>query len=95
MSDDLIQTKIRIPNLTAQCIDRHRLARRLDSGKNAALMLVSAPAGFGKTTLLGTWAKNLNENIAWLSLDSDLLKMRRQLSFSGFLSTTYHPGCML
>jgi LuxR family maltose regulon positive regulatory protein len=52
-------------------VARPRLAERLDSGREAALTLVSAPAGFGKTTLLTDWlASSAGEGAtAWLSLD--------------------------
>jgi LuxR family maltose regulon positive regulatory protein len=51
-------------------VPRLRLTRRLDRGAEAALTLVSAPAGFGKTTLLSDWlAAPAGRSVAWLSLD--------------------------
>lgn len=55
----------------AQCIDRLRLDSRLDAGHHVSLVLVSAPAGFGKTTLLARWAGGGNKSVAWLSLDAE------------------------
>lgn len=52
-------------------IDRLRLLQRLNAAKNQKLTLVSAPAGFGKTTLLADWAESQSEGVAWLSLDAE------------------------
>jgi len=52
-------------------IDRPRLVALLNAGLDAKLTLVSAPAGFGKTTLLGEWLRGLDRPYAWVSLDSD------------------------
>ncbi|MCF8035280.1 MAG: LuxR C-terminal-related transcriptional regulator [Desulfobacteraceae bacterium] len=71
MFKELVQTKIRIPPLRTQVIGRSRLIQRLDAAKNQKLTLLSAPAGFGKTTLLSDWAKSQPEDIAWLSLDEE------------------------
>ena len=48
---------------------RPRLVERLDEGLHRKLTLVSAPAGFGKTTLLSAWVAGCDERVAWLSLD--------------------------
>ncbi|MFP3981768.1 MAG: LuxR C-terminal-related transcriptional regulator [Desulfobacterales bacterium] len=69
MFKELVQTKIRIPPLRTQVIERSRLVHRLDAAKKRKLTLVSAPAGFGKTTLLANWAESQSEQVAWLSLD--------------------------
>ena len=50
-------------------VPRTRLVERLDAGMRRRLILVSAPAGFGKTTLLGEWLAALPRSAAWLSLD--------------------------
>jgi len=55
-------------------IKRAELTRRLNTGRDLKLSLLAAPAGFGKSTLLGHWRKELlDENIfvAWLSIDED------------------------
>jgi LuxR family transcriptional regulator, maltose regulon positive regulatory protein len=48
---------------------RPHLIERLDDGLERSLTLVSAPAGFGKTTLVSTWAGGCHRQVAWLSLD--------------------------
>jgi len=50
-------------------VERERLLSVLDGALAAPLTLLSAPAGFGKTTLLSTWASRRKSHVAWLSLD--------------------------
>ena len=50
---------------------RSRLIEQLTKGLNGKLTLVSAPAGFGKTTLITDWLSQLELSIAWVSLDED------------------------
>ena len=49
---------------------RPRLADRLDEGLRRGLVLVCAPAGYGKTVLLADWARRAQRPVAWLSLDA-------------------------
>ena len=68
----LLETKLYVPKLRRRQVARPRLSERLSRGTRSKLTLVSAPAGFGKTTLLAEWvASNPNEaaSVAWLSLD--------------------------
>ena len=51
----LLQTKLYIPPLRREQVPRPRLLERLDAGLDRKLTLISAPAGFGKTTLLSEW----------------------------------------
>ena len=53
--DALLRTKLYIPPLRPEWVSRPRLLERLDAGLDRKLTLVSAPAGFGKTTLIGEW----------------------------------------
>ncbi|MFW6334146.1 MAG: hypothetical protein ACOC0W_02665 [Desulfosalsimonas sp.] len=71
MNDELLQTKIRIPPVQSRVMDRPHLKSRLDDALKSRLVMVSAPAGFGKTTLLANWAAGAPNPPAWLSLDSD------------------------
>jgi LuxR family transcriptional regulator, maltose regulon positive regulatory protein len=75
MSPVLLQTKIQIPPLQPQLVSRPALTRRLDEAISHGhrLILVSAPAGFGKTTLLNEWVHTIADRltVAWLSLDID------------------------
>jgi LuxR family maltose regulon positive regulatory protein len=68
----LLQTKLYIPKLRRGQVERPRLLERLSRGAESKLTLVSAPAGFGKTTLLAEWlegAASEGTSTAWLSLD--------------------------
>jgi LuxR family maltose regulon positive regulatory protein len=65
----LIQTKLYRPRNRSDLISRARLLERLHAGLGGKVTLVSAPAGFGKTTLLAQWVQTLDRPSAWLSLD--------------------------
>jgi LuxR family maltose regulon positive regulatory protein len=70
MPAPLLDTKLFLPVPRGGVVPRPRLSRRLERGAAAKLMLVSAPAGFGKTTLLAAWlAQGAGRPVAWLSLD--------------------------
>ena len=58
MVDALVQTKLLLPRPRRALVPRPRLSDALHRGRDAALVLVSAPAGFGKTTLLAAALKN-------------------------------------
>jgi LuxR family maltose regulon positive regulatory protein len=53
----LLTTKLNIPLARPQLVSRPKLVDRLNEGLNYSLILISAPAGFGKTTLLSEWAR--------------------------------------
>jgi LuxR family transcriptional regulator, maltose regulon positive regulatory protein len=68
----LLDTKLYVPRSRRGLVPRPRLSERLDRGAASKLMLVSAPAGFGKTTLLAEWLTAATADgwsSAWLSLD--------------------------
>ncbi|UFJ40328.1 hypothetical protein LOK74_20195 [Brevibacillus humidisoli] len=67
---DIVSTKLNIPKMSHGIISRTRLMNKLDQGMNGKLTLVCAPAGSGKTTLVGEWAQRSGVSIAWVSLDS-------------------------
>ena len=69
----LLATKFYIPPLRPDLIPRSRLIDRLNEGLSVGhcLTLVSAPAGFGKTTLVSEWAAACDRKLAWLTLDQD------------------------
>ncbi|HSJ54037.1 MAG TPA: hypothetical protein VLC52_09845, partial [Anaerolineae bacterium] len=75
MAVTLVTTKLHTPPVRPELVSRPRLLGRLDQGLHRKLVLVSAPAGFGKTTLLGEWTQRLEAanppraRIAWISLD--------------------------
>jgi len=65
----LIQTKLMPPRTSGRLIERPRLKEKLDQGLRRKLILVSAPAGYGKTTLLSSWLPGVSRAVAWISLD--------------------------
>src|SRR6266699_686459 len=72
MAGPLLETKLHVPRWRRGLVARPRLSERLSRGAESALTLVSAPAGFGKTTLLAEWlaaAPADGRSVAWLSLD--------------------------
>ncbi len=72
MAGPLLETKLHVPTPRRGRVTRHRLDERLSLGAESALTLVSAPAGFGKTTLLAQWLASApvdGRSTAWLSLD--------------------------
>lgn len=75
MSDLLLKTKLAMPIIRKDRVARPRLIEKLNAdlwqahGFARKLILVSAPAGFGKTTLVADWLGNIGLQAAWLSLD--------------------------
>ena len=82
MRDTLLSTKNFIPPARTNLIKRHRLFEKLDAGLNHKLTLISAPAGFGKTTLVSSWLNHFGTHTneqhkdefervraAWISID--------------------------
>jgi ATP/maltotriose-dependent transcriptional regulator MalT len=67
----LVETKLFVPQPRGDAVARPRVTELLDRGRTARLILVSAPAGFGKTTLLARWltAAEGQRSVAWLSLE--------------------------
>src|SRR5688572_15083128 len=71
----VLETKLYVPRPREGRVTRARLSERLDRGVGSKLVLVSAPAGFGKTTLLTEWLAGRSQggerdSAIWLSLDS-------------------------
>jgi len=84
----LLETKLYIPRARPDIVPRQRLIERLDGGTNRRLTLVSAPAGFGKTTLLAEWIRQSGRRVCWVSLDeSDNDLSRFWAYFIGALQT--------
>ena len=82
---EILSTKLAPPRLRSPLVPRDQLLARLDEGLEHKLTLVSAPAGFGKTTLVAEWIERAHEpqknlersnlelsnSVAWVSLDSN------------------------
>ena len=69
LSDSLLSTKLYVPYPRLNGVPRPRLIDRLNAGLHRKLTLISAPAGFGKTTLVSEWLAGCERPVAWLSLD--------------------------
>jgi LuxR family transcriptional regulator, maltose regulon positive regulatory protein len=65
----LLATKLFVPHPRPDQVNRSHLIDQLDDGISRKLTLISAPAGFGKTTLLSEWIAQSNLPVAWISLD--------------------------
>src|SRR5437016_10666410 len=65
----ILATKLYLPPLRPNVVSRPRLLERLNEGLHRKLTLISAPAGFGKTTLVSEWVAGIERPTAWLSLD--------------------------
>src|SRR5512133_285121 len=68
--DALLATKLSVPGPQPGFVARPRLLERLEEGLARGLLLVCAPAGFGKTSLLADWTQPGGRPVAWLALDS-------------------------
>ncbi|GAF71880.1 unnamed protein product, partial [marine sediment metagenome] len=91
MTSSILVTKLYIPPTRPELVPRPRLIERLNEGLHRKLTLISAPAGFGKTTLVTEWldslrldAKNETQTknkFAWLSLDEGDNELVRFLTY--------------
>jgi LuxR family maltose regulon positive regulatory protein len=79
--DLLIRTKIRQPFSRPGLISRPQLQEQIAQGLRGPLTLITAPAGFGKTTLLATCASSIGMPVVWLSLDKNDNQIWRFLSY--------------
>ncbi|MBN1428934.1 MAG: hypothetical protein JXB07_11160 [Anaerolineae bacterium] len=71
MDSSLLSTKLYIPSPRPNLVARPRLVEQIETGvrQNHRLTLISAPPGFGKTTLIGEWIDSSRQPVAWLSMD--------------------------
>lgn len=83
MAIPTLATKLYIPSSRARLVRRPRLLERLDAGapRPPGVTLVAAPAGFGKTTLVGEWVVGSGRPTAWLSLDEADNDLARFLTY--------------
>ena len=77
MQTSLLRTKHYIPKHRPEYVPRPRLVEQLNAGLwqgsefARKLTIVSAPAGFGKTTMISAWAREVDVPVAWISLDDN------------------------
>ncbi|MCJ7703893.1 MAG: AAA family ATPase [Anaerolineales bacterium] len=91
MSTSILVTKLFVPTPRPELVQRSSLINRLNDGLDRKLTLISAPAGFGKTTLVSEWVETLRLNapqdnqienkIAWFSLDESDNNIARFLAY--------------
>jgi LuxR family maltose regulon positive regulatory protein len=88
MATPLLTTKLYIPPPLPNLVERPRLIERLNAGLYRKLTLISAPAGFGKTTLVSEWITDIKnpqaasrKRVAWLSLDESDNDLARFLAY--------------
>ncbi|HEX6305132.1 MAG TPA: LuxR C-terminal-related transcriptional regulator [Anaerolineales bacterium] len=71
MKTDLLASKFYFPPHRLDLVQRPHLFESLDAGLSGKLTLVSAPAGFGKSTIVSEWIQDRGHPTAWLSLDKN------------------------
>ena len=81
MPTSILATKLYIPPPRSKAVPRPRLVARLNEGLHRKLTLISAPAGFGKTTLVSEWVAGCERPVAWLSLDEGDNDLARFLAY--------------
>jgi LuxR family maltose regulon positive regulatory protein len=69
MDQSLLQTKLYVPNMPRGFVHRSSLYNKMDLVFEKKLCIISTPAGYGKTTLIVSWAKQKAQPLAWISLD--------------------------
>lgn len=80
-TDPLIRTKLRLPFTRPELVLRPRLQEQIAQGLRGPLTLITAPAGFGKTTLVASYIAKCGMPAAWLSLDKDDNQTERFLNY--------------
>ena len=92
MAVPILATKFYAPPRRSRIVLRPRLGAQLDEGLERRLTLVSAPAGFGKSTLVAEWVAECGLPIAWLSLDEGDAEPTRFLAYLVEALRTVRPG---
>jgi LuxR family maltose regulon positive regulatory protein len=81
MATPLLTTKLHIPPTRSEIVPPPRLTEQLDDGLQGKLTVVSAPAGFGKSTLLSEWVRESKRPADWVSLDEGDNELARFLTY--------------
>src|SRR3990172_12725519 len=69
MATSILATKLYIPPPRPKVVPRPRQIERLNDGLHRKLTLISAPVGYGKTTMLSEWIPQSERCVTWVSLD--------------------------
>ena len=80
-TDTLLRTKLHLPFTRPELVSRPRLQARISEGLSRPLTLITAPPGFGKTTLVASYIASCGLPIAWLSLDKEDNQVERFLNY--------------
>jgi LuxR family maltose regulon positive regulatory protein len=88
----ILQTKLHRPYVTDDFVSRERLLDQLNKQPRRPLTLVSAPAGYGKSTLVSGWREMCESPTAWLSLDEDDNDLARFLQYFVAAVESIHEG---
>ena len=89
---DLLKTKIYIPPLRAGLVPRLRLIEKLNSGIKKKLILIQAPAGYGKTTLIVEWLSHIGKRHVMYSIDKNDNELLRFLTYIIFSIKQVDPS---
>jgi LuxR family maltose regulon positive regulatory protein len=94
MHQTLLTTKLYFPPVRSSLVSRPRLVERLQTGLQGPLTLISAPAGYGKTTLMSEWRAGVGYDYptTWFSLDDDDNDSTRFLTYIIAALATLKPG---
>ncbi len=88
----ILSTKLSIPPLRSRLVQRSRLIQKLNHGLECGLVLVSAPAGYGKSTLLSAWLSQVEFDAVWVSLDDKDNDLFRFLTYLSAALRLIDPG---
>ena len=91
----LLRTKLNRPSVAPDILPRDRLIKRLDQARKRPLTLISAPAGYGKSTLVSCWAAICDCPYTWVSLDKGENDLRQFLSYLIAAIQQRFPKCDL
>lgn len=91
MDFQLLQTKLFAPPTRPEYIPRPRLFDYLDRGFQRKMTLLSAPAGFGKTSVLAGWIHQNHIPVGWLSIDEEENELRHFIAYFISAARAVHP----
>ena len=77
----LLKIKTFIPKLREDLVTRTRLVNKLNKASGKKLICINAPAGYGKSTLIAEWIKQINKCVAWIQLDKNDNDLGQFLSY--------------
>ena len=90
-TDPVLETKLHRPPVGRKYVHRPHLMARLDQNRDKPLTLVSAPAGYGKSTLISSWLEACEDPGAWISLDKNDNDLRTFITYLISAAETLFP----